>query len=121
MEQWKGGADRRQRRRVPIQLPVRVRGREADGTTWEEVTSCVDVSLGGLGVLMSHPVRPGRVLHLSLPMPVPFRRYDLVDAIYRVYALVRNTRPSESALRVGVVFLGRNPPGRGDTLPPSIA
>jgi hypothetical protein len=117
MEQREGGADRRQRRRVPIKVPVRVRGREADGTTWEELTSCVDVSLGGLAVLMSHAVSTGRVLHLSVPLPVPFRRYDLAEAIYRVYALVRNTRPSASFSRVGVVFLGRNPPGGGDLLP----
>jgi hypothetical protein len=102
---------------MPIKVPVRVRGREADGTTWEEVTSCVDVSLGGVSVLISHPVSTGRVLHLSLPLPAPFRQYDLVEATYRVYALVRNTRPSGSASRVGVMFLGRNPPGRGDLLP----
>ena len=117
MEQWEGGADRRQHRRMPIKVPVRVRGREADGTTWEEVTSCVDVSVGGVGVLMSHPVSTGRVLHLSVPLPVPFRQYDLTEASYQVYALVRDTRPSASVSRVGVVFLGRNPPGGGGLLP----
>ncbi len=66
---------------------------------------------------MSHPVSIGRVLHLSLPMPVPFRQYDLVEAVYRVFALVRNTRSSGSVTRVGVMFLGRNPPGGGDQPP----
>jgi hypothetical protein len=117
MEQWEGGADRRQRRRVPIKVPVRVRGREADGTTWEEVTSCVDASLRGVSVLMSHPVSTGRVLHLSLPLPVPFRQYDLGESVYRVYVLVRDSRPTGSVSRIGVMFLGRNPPGGGDLLP----
>ena len=103
---------------MPIKVPVRVRGREADGTTWEEVTSCVDVSLGGVGMLMSHPVSTGRVLHLSVPLPVSFRQYDLGETSYQVYALVRNTRPSASVSRVGVMFLGRNPPGGGG-LPPA--
>jgi hypothetical protein len=111
------GADRRRHRRMPIQVPVRVRGREGDGTTWEEVTSCVDVGLGGVGMLMSHPVSTGRVLHLSVPLPVSFRQYDLGETSYQVYALVRNTRPSASVSRVGVVFLGRNPPGGGSLLP----
>jgi hypothetical protein len=117
MEQREGGADRRQRRRIPIRVPVRVRGRAADGTSWEEVTSCVDASLVGVSVLLSHQVSIGQVLHLSLPLPVPFRRYDLVEASYRVYALVRDTRPSASVSRVGVMFLGRNPPGGGDVVP----
>jgi len=117
MEQKEGGADRRQRRRIPIKVPVRVRGRSADGTTWEEVTSCVDASLVGVSVLLSHQVSTGQVLHLSLPLPVPFRRYDLVEASYRVYALVRDTRPAASGATVGVMFLGRNPPGGGDVLP----
>ena len=73
MGQWEGVADRRQHRRMPIEVPVWVRGREADGTTWEEVTSCVDASLRGVSVIMSHPVRTGRVLHLSVPLPVSFR------------------------------------------------
>jgi hypothetical protein len=102
---------------MPITVPVRVRGREADGATWEEVTSCVDVSLGGVGVLMAHPVSTGRVLHLSVPLPAPFRQYDLAEATYRVYALVRNTRPSVNASRTGVMFLGRNPPGGSGLLP----
>jgi hypothetical protein len=118
MGQWEGGADRRQHRRMPIKVPVRVRGREGDGTTWEELTSCVDVSLGGVGMLMSHAVGAGRVLHLSVPLPVSFRQYDLGETTYRVYALVRNARPAASVSRVGVVFLGRNPPGGGG-LPPA--
>jgi hypothetical protein len=117
MEQRQGRANRRQRRRIPIKVPVRVRGRNADGTTWEEVTSCVDASLVGVSVLLTHKVSTGQVLHLSLPLPVPFRRYDLVEASYRVYALVRDSHPSGSVSRVGVMFLGRNPPGRGDVLP----
>jgi hypothetical protein len=119
MEQKEGGAERRQRRRIPIKVPVRVRGRSADGALWEEVTSCVDASLVGVSVMLSHQVSTGQVLHLSLPLPVPFRRYDLVEASYRVYALVRDTRPAASVSRVGVMFLGRNPPGGGDVLPTS--
>jgi hypothetical protein len=117
MDQKEGGAERRRRRRIPIKLPVRIRGRNADGALWEEVTSCVDASLVGVAVMLSHHVSTGQVLHLSLPLPVPFRRYDLVEASYRVYALVRDLRPAASVSRVGVMFLGRNPPGGGDGLP----
>jgi len=117
MEQKQAGPDRRRHGRLPLRLPVRVRGREPSGATWEEVTSCVDVCPGGVGMLVTHPVSTGQVVHLEVPLPSRFREYDLVDASYRVYALVRNTAPSASGARVGVVFLGRNPPRGGDSLP----
>ena len=111
MPKWEGGPDRRRHSRMPMTVPVRVRGREASGTAWEEVTSCVDVGEGGVGILLSHPVRNGEVLHLSVALPSRFRQYDFVEASYKVYALVRSTHPSAKGSRVGVVFLGRQAPG----------
>jgi hypothetical protein len=102
---------------MPMRLPVRVRGREANGTAWEEVTSCLDVCQGGVGIVMTRPVSTGQVLHLSVPLPMRYRQYDLVESSYRVYALVRNTGPSAGGSRVGVVFLGRHQPRGGDPLP----
>ena len=102
---------------MPMTLPVRVRGRAASGTAWEEVKSCVDVCLGGLGMHVSHPVSTGQVLHLSVPLPSRFREYDLTDSSYRVYALVRSACPSANGSRVGVVFLGRHPPRASAPLP----
>jgi hypothetical protein len=113
-----GGAERRRQRRVPMKLPVRVQGRETDGTAWEEMSSCEDGSAGGVGLLLKRPVTLGQVLHLSLPLPQRFRQYDLTDSTYRVYALVRNVRPVPGgSVRVGVVFLGKNPPRGGHALP----
>jgi hypothetical protein len=109
-------AERRRQRRVPLKVPVRVQGRDADGANWEEISTCEDASLGGVALLVSHPVRPGQVLHLSVPLPPRFRLYDVNDTSYRTYALVRHARPLASALRVGVLFLGRHPPGGAETL-----
>ena len=94
MTQSAGGAERRKQRRVPMKLPVRVQGRESDGTTWEEMSTCEDASAGGLGLKLNRPVVLGQVLHLSLPLPQRFRQYDLTDPSYRVYTLVRNVRPA---------------------------
>ena len=109
--------ERRRQRRVPLKLPVRVQGRDADGAGWEEMSTCEDASLGGVGLLVSRAVRPGQVLHLSVPLPQRFRQYDVNDSSYRTYALVRHARPVASALRVGVVFLGRHPPRGAEALP----
>lgn len=109
--------ERRRQRRVPLKVPVRVRGRDADGAGWEEMSTCEDASIGGVALLVAHPVRPGQVLHLSVPLPSRFRQYDINDSSYRTYALVRHARPLASSARVGVLFLGRHPPRGAEALP----
>jgi hypothetical protein len=116
MAQSSGGAERRKQRRVTMKLPVRVQGRDVEGKTWEEMSSCEDASAGGVGLRLNHPVVLGQVLHLSMPLPAKFRQYDLTDPSYRVYTLVRNVRPAPGGgLRVGLLFLGKQPPrGTGE-------
>lgn len=118
MTQGGGGAERRRQRRVPMKIPVRVQGRESDGKTWEEMSSCEDASPGGVGFLLKRSVVLGQVLHLSLPLPQRFRQYDLTDSTYRIYTLVRNVRPGPGGgVRIGVIFLGKNPPRGAHALP----
>lgn len=118
MTQFGGGADRRKHRRVPMKLPVRIQGRDQDGTTWEAMASCDDASMGGLGFQLDRGIVVGQVLHLSLPLPQRFRQYDLTDPSYRVYAIVRYVRPLPGGkVRVGVVFLGKYPPRGATSLP----
>jgi hypothetical protein len=101
-----------------MKIPVRVQGREADGHTWEEISACEDASAGGVGLLLKRAVVLGQVLHLSLPLPQRFRQYDLTDPSYRTYSLVRNVRPAPGgATRIGVVFLGKQPPRGAHALP----
>jgi hypothetical protein len=117
MPEARGLTERRRRARLPFTLPVRVRGREAGGTPWEEVASCLDASEGGLAIVMSHGVRPGQILHLSVPLPLRFRKHDFGSASYRIYGLVRSSRAHESRSRVSVMFLGPDPPRGSETLP----
>ncbi len=109
--------ERRRRNRLAIRVPVRVRGREAGGDAWEEVAASLDASEGGLAILMAHSVRPGQVLHLSVPLPSRYRQYDLTSASYRIYGLVRSSRSLEARSRVGVMFLGPQPPRGSEALP----
>ena len=50
------------------------------------------------------------MLLLSLGLPKRLRQYDLTDAIYRVYSLVRSVRRRGEQPRVGVMFFGKHPP-----------
>lgn len=108
------GPDRRKNRRVALKIPVRVQGRDPNGKTWEMMVKCEDVSAGGLALILERPVRVGQVLHLALPLPQRFRKYDLTDSSYRVYGLVRGQRQGN---RIGVLFLGKRPPRGTESLP----
>lgn len=109
--------NRRKDVRLGMALSVRVRGHELAGTAWEEMTRCQDCSDGGASFVVQHDVQHGQVLHLSLPMPKRFRRYDPVAPSYRVYALVHSARRTKAGTRVGVAFLGKAPPRGYDQRP----
>jgi hypothetical protein len=110
--------ERRNEPRMALALPVQVRATESDGRTWEEMTSTDDASFGGASFSLKHVLTPGRVLQLSLPLPKRFRRYDLGEASYHVYCLVRDVAGGRAAgSRVGVMFLGKQPPKDYDRNP----
>jgi hypothetical protein len=87
---------------------VRVQGEDPDGRSWKELTSSRDASEGGVAVELAHAVRSGQVLHVSLPLPPRFRRSDLLEPSYQVYALVRSVRATGE---IGVLFLEGHPKG----------
>lgn len=102
--------ERRKNARLGLAIPVRVQGYEADGSTWEELTTTDDVSLGGICFPLSHEVELGQILHLVLALPRRLRQYDLTETTYRVYTLVRSVRRRPDQPRVGVMFFGKYPP-----------
>jgi hypothetical protein len=101
-----------------LSVTVRVLGHDPNGTPWEEMTATDDASYGGASFPLKHPHGVGQVLSLSLPLPRNFRRYDLTETSYKIYALVRNTRAGAEGQRVaGVMFIGRVPPRGYDAKP----
>lgn len=102
-------SERRRNHRTPLTIPLRVQGFLADSTTWDEMTTTSDVSVGGACFTLNHEAELGQVLFLSLPLPKRLRQFDLTDASYRVYALVRSVRRREQP-RIGVMFFGKHPP-----------
>jgi PilZ domain-containing protein len=103
--------ERRKDPRRQLSMPVRVQGTDSDGSPWEEMTTCEDVSSGGCAFNLRHPVLTGQVLFLSLPLPKDYRRYALADPSYKSYALVRGLAMAGVGVgRISVMFLGKNPP-----------
>lgn len=102
--------ERRKNARLGLAIPARVQGYLADGSTWEEFATTDDVSLGGVCFPLSHDVELGQILFISLALPKRLRQYDLHDASYRVYTLVRSVRRRPDQNRIGVMFFGKYPP-----------
>jgi hypothetical protein len=117
------GKSRRGRERVPLTIPVRVKCRESVDHEWEEMSRLVDVTPFGCRFPITHPTEPGRLLHLTMPMPRQLRVFDHVEDTYRVWALVRNVRsvPPQGnqvmLFHVGVAFVGKRPPSSFEAEP----
>jgi hypothetical protein len=118
------GKSRRIRDRLKLSLPVRVRCRESADHEWEEMTRLLDVTPFGARFTIGRQIERGRLLHLTLPMPRQLRCYDHVEDTYRVWVLVRHTKPVPSPkegdmprLEVGVAFIGKRLPPTAEKEP----
>jgi hypothetical protein len=118
------GKSRRIRDRLKLSLPVRVRCQESAEQGWEEVTRLLDVTPFGARFTIGRLIERGRLLHLTLPMPRQLRCYDHAEDTYRIWALVRHTKPAPPAigsdmprLEVGVAFVGKRLPPNAERAP----
>jgi hypothetical protein len=102
--------ERRKNPRLGLAIPARIQGFLADGTTWEEMTTTLDVSSGGACFPLTRDAELGQVLLLALALPKRLRQFEITDASYRVYTLVRSVRRRGEKPRVGVMFFGKYPP-----------
>ncbi len=105
-------------RRLPrfsLSLPVRVESRVSESHAWNEITRLTDVSAFGAGFNLRHPVKRGRLLQMTLPLPRQLRCYDFAESQYKIWGLVRSCVTRENSLTeqhhaVGVAFIGKHPP-----------
>jgi len=112
---------KRIRERLPLTLPVRVRGRETPTFEWNEVTRLTNVTPFGAGFTLRHPTEKGRLLHMTIPMPRQLRVFDHVEDQYRIWAVVRYIKASvvekKTVFDVGVAFIGKRPPASYENEP----
>jgi hypothetical protein len=105
---------KRIRERLPLTLPVRVRGRETPNFEWTEVTRLTNVTPFGAGFTLRHPTEKGRLLHMTIPMPRQLRVFDHVEDQYKIWAVVRYIKTSivekQTVFEVGVAFVGKRAP-----------
>ncbi len=108
--------ENRKIQRVAMQLPMKVEVQIDRKKNWEEITRLKDVSVFGTGFVLSRPVKRGRLVHLTIPMPRKLRNYDYAEAQYKVWGIVRRCIKTTEAITnhekyaIGVGFIGRKPP-----------
>ncbi len=108
-------SENRRIQRMSLTLPIRVESHVNENTAWNEVTRLNDVSAFGAGFNLSRPVKRGRLLQMTIPMPRKLRSFDFTEPQYKVWGLVRSciTRKNGSSpdtYAVGTAFIGKNPP-----------
>lgn len=112
---------KRIRKRLALQLPVRVHCRETPDFEWTEITRLINVTPFGAGFTLKRPTEKGRLLHMTIPMPRQLRVFDHVEDQYRIWAIVRyvigKTTDKGPGFEVGVAFVGKRPPASYDAEP----
>lgn len=105
-------------KREEAHLPVRVKCHESETGEWEQSTELLNVSPLGALLQVSRPTEPGRLLHLTLPMPRRLRCYDHDEEHYGIWSLVRHIKTLAAEpdqlpnFEIGVAFTGKDcPPG----------
>ena len=68
------GLETRSTRRSPrirLQVPVFVRGTDASGTEFIELTKTINISAFGACIASQHVLWPNQTVHLTIPAPAP--------------------------------------------------
>ena len=101
--------------RVALGLPARIESKINNALSWNEITRLNDVSAYGAGFNLNRPVKRGRLVYMTVPLPRQLRCYDYMEPQYRVWGLVRRCIPvqrkaGEENYAIGVAFIGKHPP-----------
>ena len=61
----------RRSHRLNLQIPVFVRGTDASGAEFIELTKTLNISAFGACIASQHVLRPNQAIHLTVPAPFP--------------------------------------------------
>jgi PilZ domain len=57
--------------RIRLQVPVFLRGQDASGVDFVELTKTLNISAFGACIASTHILRPDQIVHLTIPTPSP--------------------------------------------------
>ncbi len=107
--------ENRRIQRIALPLPARIEVKVDPTVAWDEITRLNDVSAFGTGFTLKRPIKRGRLILITVPMPRQLRSFDYSEPQYRIWGLVRrcisiSKSSSEPLYSIGVAFTGRTPP-----------
>lgn len=83
-------------------MPVRVKGLDASGKRFDEITKLLDVSSDGVCFLLKTPIRKGTLMDLSFPMPRQMQRSVAPKPVYETIGKVIRIEDSDQPPRCRV-------------------
>ena len=99
------GLERRRERRIPVHLPIVVRGTDLTGASFEERTSSQNLGRGGAAFVTHYPLDLGSQLEIKIPVPPTAANEDTEFSTHgRIVHIERGN--DERELLVGVEFTG---------------
>jgi hypothetical protein len=81
--------ENRRIQRISLPLPARVEVRIDSSVSWNEITRLSDVSAFGAGFTLKRPIKRGRMVLMTIPMPRQLRSFDYSEAQYKIWGVVR--------------------------------
>jgi hypothetical protein len=97
--------------RLGLRLPVEVAGEDTSGCPFVEETRSLNISGGGILLVMSRPLPIGARLVLHVELPIMLRRHFGGRSTYHCRAAVCRVEPGNGSgqWRTGARFLGEVP------------
>jgi hypothetical protein len=96
--------ERRRSQRIHIQIPIFVRGTDAAGLEFLDLTKTLDISATGAHLASPRAIRANQVVHLTIPAP-PSPSATLASETPPIPARVRRHRSADGIHLLGVEFL----------------
>jgi hypothetical protein len=105
--------ENRRIQRISLPLPARIEVMVDSKVSWNEITRLGDVSAFGAGFTIKKPIKRGRLVLMTIPMPRQLRSFDYSEPQYKIWGLVRKCiLVGRSEYAIGVAFAGKSaPPG----------
>ncbi len=70
-KQFVASSSTRRSPRIRLQVPVFVRGTDASGAEFIELTKTLNISAAGACITSVHIIRPDQIVYLTIPAPSP--------------------------------------------------
>ena len=97
-------AERRRSQRIHVQIPMFVRGTDAAGLEFLDLTKTLDISATGAYLASPRAVRTNQVVNLTIPAP-PSPTSTMPAETPPIQARVRRHRAAHGVHLLGVEFL----------------